>query len=649
MSHIDGYWYDWVARPGDSVALHLTGTGATKVELRPLDGNTVLDANNDLTWSGDLVKRDYNFGSVASEDVFVEADAEGWTFKFDVRIETAAEQLPAIAAVDFDDGYKIEVNSVNDQIHIRANDKCLQTTIEIGQWETVEISIKQQSLSLWIGKSVEADSWLTIPIESIEGSLSCVSFGALKLNTTHFRVCSVRLCSNTREKKLFEEPTRPTQRNNPVWGLSDSTGGYSAIRFHPEDIGDVKWPATVSFELPIDLEPGVYVGSCVGNTQTTNIPLFVQPKTPTNKVAVLMSTFTYLAYAGYRQSTEEVTLGNYRDVTDREVNLTDIDKRLAKTIEPGWSLYDRYSDGTATYVASRRHPLIDFVPGHKHWLTGTTRNFGSDLELLAWLDRNGTDIDVITDDWLHNEGKHVLEDYDIVITGSHPEYASLSILESLTNFVGTGGHLLYLGGNGFDFVAEPSAASPADTIEIRRSTGSWRGANVADDRLSNGCAAGLWSSAGRTANQLTGVGYCTQGWGPAPGYLQLPDARTTDIGKALFEGIDSNEIIGDFGNSLGGAAGDEIDCYDIAKGTPAQTIRLASSEGFHTHHMMDVESGPLRADITYTPHESGGSVFAVGSMNWVTSLIADVPNNNVATLTVNALNLAQQRARSASS
>lgn len=646
MIHTEGYWGEWVVRPGDRASLHLSGAGQAKVTLHPLNGNDVLSANNYLSWIGELSQQPIHTGSSATETVTTHR-SNTWMLRCDLRVETAPDQRASVVSVRSADDVDILVTCRGDQLSIHCDGTEVETEFKLGEWFTLEIVRDAGSVCVTVTHKDGSESRSVLTSRSTLSTQLIITLGEGQTNGAHFRVCNVQHHDGLTERKLFVEPDVSHQSNNPVWSLADSSGAHTAIRFHPEDIGDVQWPTTATFDLPVDLTPGVYVASCTTKSGVTNIPLFVEPRVPRHRTAVIMSTFTYLAYAGYRQASEESTLVDYAKVTDQEVMLSDIDLRLAAGVKPGLSLYDRYTDGAAVYVASRKHPLIDFTPNHMHWLTHTTRNFCTDLELLEWLFERGIDVDVLTDDQLHREGPQALEHYDTVLTGSHPEYVSETILNTLATFARSGGHLLYLGGNGFDYIAEPAVTSPGDTIEVRRATDSWRGADAVDDQLSCGRKGGRWSSVNRTANQLMGVGYCTQGWGAAPGYRQLADARSTTFGEALLMGINPDETIGDFGNSLGGAAGDEIDSVDLDKGTPATTIRLASSEGLHTHHMMDTDDDkPIRADIAYTPNDNGGSVFAVGSMNWVTSLVVDRESNNVEKLTLNAIRLAQKHARS---
>jgi N,N-dimethylformamidase len=119
----------------------------------------------------------------------------------------------------------------------------------------------------------------------------------------------------------------------------------------------------------------------------------------------------------------------------------------------------------------------------------------------------------------------------------------------------------------------------------------------------------------------------------------------------IFEGIAPDEIIGDFGFIMGGAAGDEIDRFDVSLGSPEETLRLATTELRHSDYYQLVvedcsfvlpglggtEEPRVRSDITYLADPNGGAVFSVGSINWIGSLMWNGGQNNVSKMTLNVL------------
>src|SRR5262249_32868248 len=134
------------------------------------------------------------------------------------------------------------------------------------------------------------------------------------------------------------------------------------------------------------------------------------------------------------------------------------------------------------------------------------------------------------------------------------------------------------------------------------------------------------------------------------GYRRLPDSHDPRAAW-IFNGVGADEVIGDFGLVMEGAAGDEIDRVDPALGTPPETLRLATSEGRHTDHYQLVvedvtmilpgrggtEGPPVRADLTLTESPNGAAVFSVGSITWIGSLLTNGTANNVSRVTENVL------------
>ena len=149
--------------------------------------------------------------------------------------------------------------------------------------------------------------------------------------------------------------------------------------------------------------------------------------------------------------------------------------------------------------------------------------------------------------------------------------------------------------------------------------------------------------------KLVGVGFAAQGFDRSSYYAQMPDSRDHRV-SFIFEGVGDEEPIGDFGLIGNGAAGQEIDRYDRALGTPSNTMLLASSEN-HTDNMQRVveeiyfnyqgtggtQDPGVRGDICYFTTSGGGAVFSTGSIAWCASLSHRNYNNNVSRITANVL------------
>ena len=63
-------------------------------------------------------------------------------------------------------------------------------------------------------------------------------------------------------------------------------------------------------------------------------------------------------------------------------------------------------------------------PKYRHWLSPSLWQLNGDLHLTDWLEEKNIEFDVHTDEDLHREGVGLLNRYQVVLTGSHPEYTS---------------------------------------------------------------------------------------------------------------------------------------------------------------------------------------------------------------------------------
>jgi N,N-dimethylformamidase len=72
---------------------------------------------------------------------------------------------------------------------------------------------------------------------------------------------------------------------------------YGGIAFHDDALTDCRWQSDLTFAVPEDLRSGVYALRLRSGDAEDHIPFFVRASQPKAALAVLMSTFTYLAYA----------------------------------------------------------------------------------------------------------------------------------------------------------------------------------------------------------------------------------------------------------------------------------------------------------------------------------------------------------------
>jgi N,N-dimethylformamidase len=421
---------------------------------------------------------------------------------------------------------------------------------------------------------------------------------------------------------------------------------YGAIHFHDDDLEDAEWEVDFELTVPDWMRSAVYAAKITAQGALAYIPFVVRRPTgtPSTKILFLMPTASYMAY-----SNEQMVFGHIEPVVGRSAILTFDDFYQYEHPEFGLSTYDNHADGSGVCYVSRLRPIPNLQPHHRFY--GFLSGLPADLRLLDWLEERGFDYDVITDEDLHREGTAVLRSYRVVLTGTHPEYYSSAMLDGMEDYLSAGGRLMYLGGNGFYWVTSYHPGKP-HLIEVRRGEGgsrAWQANPGEYFHSTTGERGGIWRNRGRPPQKLVGVGFAAQGFDQSSYYRRMPDSRDPQA-AFIFEGIADDETIGNFGLSGGGAAGYEIDRYDLRLGTPGDTLLLASSERHSDNILRVVEevffnypgSGGtqdpgVRSDIVYFTTPGDGAVFSASSIAWCGSLSHNDYNNNVSRMTENVL------------
>jgi N,N-dimethylformamidase len=415
---------------------------------------------------------------------------------------------------------------------------------------------------------------------------------------------------------------------------------YAAIQFHDGDLDDCGWAADLTWTVPPDMPSGAYALHLTCNEGQDHIPFYVLPNRtgPFASVVFLASTFTYQAYANHARGNADASYKARATAWGASPYNPD-DYPIY-----GRSTYNRHADNSGISISSRRRPILTMRPG---FLTfddargSGLRHYPADTHLLAWLEAKGIPFDVITDEDLDNEGPALLAPYRVVLTGSHPEYHTPGTLDALQRYTDNGGKLAYLGGNGFYWRVARVPELP-HIIELRRAEGgirAWQAEPGEYYHQLDGQYGGLWRRNRRPPQMLAGVGFSGQGKFEGTYYRRLPASYDPNYAW-MFAGIDG-EIIGDYGLSGGGAAGFELDRADPVLGTPTNAVILARSENppasfvtvpeellSHLHTVSGEEADALmRGEIVYFDTESGGAVFAVGSITFCGSLWNPAPAN----------------------
>jgi N,N-dimethylformamidase len=456
---------------------------------------------------------------------------------------------------------------------------------------------------------------------------------------------------NGYDGRLVNMPMRAV--TGPSWRGVDvdfrrTPGEWNAVFFHDDDLEDAGWEPDFALDLPDDFPSGVYAAHLTAAEDEEWLPFFVRPPRDEARspIAFLAPTLSYLAYAN-----EHAALDNPVAVTDFNIwDYMQSEDHLAMNV-PLLGLYDRHRDRVGVCYSSRLRPVVNMRPHYHLPLIRAAHQFPADLHLVDWLAEKGFEVDVITDEDLHEEGEPLLRRYRVVVTGSHPEYWTTPMLDALESWLeDAGGRLMYLGGNGFYWVTSVDPARP-HVIEVRRGrrgTGTWRGEPGEDYHSTTGEPGGLWRDRGRPPQRYVGVGMATQGFDRALPYEReeaSADARVAWI----FDRVDEGPI-GDDGLVLGGAGGLELDRMDGGLGTPPHALHLASSTGFsdsYQHVVEEVVSSDskqggtvderVRGDMVFFELPNGGAVFSTGSIAWCGSLSHNEYDNAVSRITENVL------------
>ena len=426
---------------------------------------------------------------------------------------------------------------------------------------------------------------------------------------------------------------------------------YGGIEFHADAMIDCNWDGTRSFRLPEKLKSGVYAvrlraGPGIGLAEEY-IVFFVRPKTPNAKLALVFPTASYLAYGNEHLSFDAQII---QPMTGQPPIVTDIDIEMYKKEDFGLSTYDLWADGNGVCYSSYRRPIVNMRPKHRISSMGVTWQFPADLSIIAWLDHKKYDYDVLTDEDLHRDGVAALKPYNCVISGTHPEYYSERMLDATEDYISEGGRYIYMGGNGYYWNVAFRDEEPW-VMEVRKGDSGMRAwsARPGEHYLATtGQKSGLWKNLGRPPQKLVGIGFIAEGFETSRPYRRMPDSyhRTVDW---IMKGVDG-EMIGETGLAYGGAAGLELDRYDLNLGTPPHTRIMASSGGHSDNYMLSIEevlypypglSGSqdyrVRADMTYFTAPKNGAVFCGGSIAFGQALPCDNFENNVSVVLGNVV------------
>ena len=427
---------------------------------------------------------------------------------------------------------------------------------------------------------------------------------------------------------------------------------YGAIEFHDDALTDCRWSPNFEWQVPEDLKSGCYAFKLTAGegeqAAEEYLPFFVRARVPKASVALLVPTASYLAYGNAQLAFEVNAVQSITSVVP-VFQQSDVDY-YRDGLPFGLSAYDHHRSGEGCSLSSWRRPLINMRPKCRMPGVAWPWQFPADLSIVAWLEHQKIDYEVLTDFDLHAEGLDALKPYQVVLNGTHAEYYSERMMDATEDYLAQGGRLMYLSGNGYYWVTGFRDDEPW-VMEVRKlDSGSraWQARPGEGYLASTGERSGLWRHRGRPPQKLVGTGFASEGMDQSVPYRRMADSWHKSV-SWIFEGV-PQEVFGDFGLAGGGAAGVEVDRYDLSLGSPPHAKLLAASDGFsdnyplvqeeimYNHPGMGGTQHPgVRCDMVYftTPHH--GAVFSPSSIAWSHALPCSNFDNPVSRIMANVL------------
>ena len=417
---------------------------------------------------------------------------------------------------------------------------------------------------------------------------------------------------------------------------------YDAISFHADDLHDAEWQVDFSYTVPEGLKSGVYAARLKRDGESDQeaeyIVFFVAaPKgQPRAKLALWMSDYNYLAY-------NMISLGATaaKNYPGHNWNDRDTEFMLNNSEYVSGGVYNTHVDGLYFAYGSRLRPDLHMKPSGL-----VIYNFAQDTHITSFLEHEGIEYDIITDELLDAEGLDLLSQYTAVLTATHPEYVTVGMYDDVAEYTAQGGRLIYLGADGFFFAVEANPGFPG-VLESRNFH------NIADRYLTTGHRGGLIAETGRHTGALVGVeisGMIFNGSSPYRKHPAAEDKRASWI----FAGTTEGDVFGEYGLDTvkGGAVGFEIDRYKAGNGVPRHALNLATSEPLleKVEDVQLLDTLPLKiayhpapeerwaqADVVFFETPKGGAVFSTGSICWMSSALDNQYDNDIAQITRNVI------------
>ncbi|HEY2910997.1 MAG TPA: N,N-dimethylformamidase beta subunit family domain-containing protein [Gemmataceae bacterium] len=329
-----------------------------------------------------------------------------------------------------------------------------------------------------------------------------------------------------------------------------------------------------------------------------SFPWIVAPARPQAPLAVLASNFTWNAYNSFGGRSNYIHADGFPPTP---------------TVNSRCEL-KRYSDaGHFTWNAADYPPLsfdrpepfnhIDFREKITDPIEGRQACHLAPAEwrLLGWLERQGFPYDYYAETQL-DDGTLDLARYKALAISVHPEYWTRRMYDCVKSWVfDGGGKLLYLGGNGLNCEVElrSDGAVVHRNCQIRGLDCAGLGGKESRLHIRHESEANLLGVVFTPTGAMTGAPY-----------------RVLDGSHWVFGGTElrTGDLFGErclHQRCPGGASGHETD--EVSPSSPPNILKLAKGT--------NPDDGGAEMCLFETP--SGGSVFSVGSINFVASLPVD--------------------------
>lgn len=337
-------------------------------------------------------------------------------------------------------------------------------------------------------------------------------------------------------------------------------------------------------------------------------PWIVAPEKPTAEIAVLASNINWNAYNNFGGRSNYIQAGGLRPVPT--VNAR---QDLHRYTDPTGIFYDSDEYPPLSFERPERINHIDYSESITDPIQGRNQCHCAPAEwrLLGWLERERFDFDLYAETQFHF-GQLNLDDYQVLILSTHPEYWSREMYDRLKKWVfERGGRLMYLGGNGLN-----CEVNFFDESRMIVHNGNQRTSNA--DNFESRFHQRYESEA-----KLLGVVFSFAGAMTGAPYRVVDERHWTLRGTELKNG----DLFGTRSLHLrcpGGASGHETD-------------KISPQFSPNNVHLIAQGTNPDNggADMIHFTTSSGGEVFSAGSIAYPSSIVID---EGISQVTTNVLN-----------